>query len=374
MNEVQDIFRLYGEEYRKTHSLSVPLLKAMSAIEQCRTSQLGAHADVCEDCGHTRISYNSCRNRHCPKCQFLARERWFQNRNYDLLNVGYFHVVFTIPDTLNSLVFQNQRELYAILFRAAAEAMGELAENKKYLGARIGVTAILHTWGQNLCYHPHVHCIVPGGGMDALEKWKSSGQKFFLPIRVLSRLFRGKFLHYLAKANLEFHGDLGDLSDPVKWNAFLYSLYKKDWFVYCKAPFRDAACVVNYLGRYTHRVAIANSRILGIHNSRITFKWKDYKDGGKWKVMSISAQEFIRRFLMHILPYRFMKIRHYGWLGNRGKLKRLKLCKSLTGTPILPRQKLSTAQLIQKLTGIDPSRCPACGSRRLRQCPVADSS
>ena len=197
----------------------------MSAIERCRTGELGAHADVCEDCGHTRISYNSCRDRHCPKCQFLARERWIQNRNYDLLNVGYFHVVFTIPDTLNALVFQNQRELYPIIFRAAAEAMRELSANKKYLGAQIGATAILHTWGQNLCYHPHVHCIVPGGGIDPLGKWKPSSQKFFLPVRVLSRLFRGKFLHHLAKAKLEFHGDLADLSDPVKWSTFLSRLY-----------------------------------------------------------------------------------------------------------------------------------------------------
>ena len=374
MNEVQDIFRLYGEAYRQKHALPLPVLKAMSAIERCRTGELGTHADVCEDCGHTRISYNSCRDRHCPKCQFLARERWIQSRNYDLLNVGYFHVVFTIPDTLNTLVFQNQRELYPIIFRAAAEAMRELSANKKYLGAQIGLTAILHTWGQNLCYHPHIHCIVPGGGIDPLGKWKPSSQKFFLPVRVLSRLFRGKFLYYLAKAKLEFHGGLERLVDPVKWNIFLSSLYTKEWFVYCKAPFKDAACVVNYLGRYTHRVAIANSRILSVDGGRVTFKWKDYKDNSKWKVMTISAEEFIRRFLMHILPYRFMKIRHYGFLGNRGKMKRLKICKSLTGTPILPKLELTTAQLIQKLTGIDPNLCPACGSDKLKRFPVADSS
>jgi len=374
MNEVQDIFRLYGETYRQKHDLPLPVLKAMLAIERCRTAELGAHADVCEDCGHTHISYNSCRDRHCPKCQFLARERWIQSRNYDLLNVGYFHVVFTIPDTLNMLVFQNQRELYTILFRAAAETMRELSANKKYLGAQIGITSILHTWGQNLCYHPHIHCTVPGGGIDPLGKWKSSSKKFFLPVRVLSRLFRGKFLYYLAKARLEFHGDLRDLSAPVKWNGFLSKLYKQEWFVYCKAPFKDAACVVNYLGRYTHRVAIANSRILSIDDGRVTFKWKDYKDNSKWKLMTISAEEFIRRFLMHILPYRFMKIRHYGFLGNRGKQKRLKICKTLTGTPILPRLKLTTAQLIQKLTGINPNLCPACGSDKLKRLPVADSS
>jgi predicted Zn-ribbon and HTH transcriptional regulator len=374
MNEVQDVFRLYGGAYRQKHALPLPLLKAMSAIERCRTAELGAHADVCEDCGYTRIAYNSCRDRHCPKCQFLAKERWIQSRNYDLLNVGYFHVVFTIPDTLNMLVFQNQRELYPVLFRAAAEAMQELSASKKYLGAQIGLTSILHTWGQNLCYHPHVHCIVPGGGIDTLGKWRPSSQKFFLPVRVLSRLFRGKFLYHLAKAKLGFHDDLEHLSDPFKWSGFLSKLYKQEWFVYCKAPFRDARCVVNYLGRYTHRIAIANSRILNIDDGRVSFKWKDYKDNCKWKVMTLPAEEFIRRFLMHILPYRFMKIRHYGFLGNRGKTKRLKICKILTRTPILPDQKFTTAQLIQEVTGIDPTRCQACGSDKLKRCPAIDSS
>ncbi len=374
MNEVQDVFRLYGEAYREKHKLSVPLLKVMSAIERCRTAELGAHSDVCEDCGHIRISYNSCRDRHCPKCQFLARERWIQNRNYDLLNVGYFHVVLTIPDTLNMLTFQNQREVYSIFFRAAAEAMQELSANKKYLGAQIGITSILHTWGQNLCYHPHIHCIVPGGGIDPLGKWKSSSRKFFLPVKVLSRLFRGKFLYYLAKAKLELQGGLEELSDSVGWSEFLSALYKQEWFVYCKAPFKNAACVVNYLGRYTHRVAIANSRIQSVADGLVTFKWKDYKDEQKWKVMTISAEEFIRRFLMHILPRRFMKIRHYGFLGNRGKIMRLKICKELTGTSILPKIKLTTAQLVQRLTGVDPSVCPACGSDKIKRLPAADSS
>lgn len=314
MPEVQDIFRLYGEAYRETHKLPLPVLKATSAIECCRTAQLGGHTDICDECGYTKISYNSCRNRHCPKCQNLAKERWIDNQKSDLLDVGYFHVVFTIPDALNTLVFQNQKELYSLLFRAVAETLQELSADKKYLGATVGFTSILHTWGQNLMYHPHLHCIVPGGGLNSIGKWVSSPKKFFLPVKALSRKFRGKFLFYLKQAKLDFFGEQSYLSTPDNFNAFLSLLYKKEWYVYCKPPFKDAACVVEYLGRYTHRVAISNSRILNIENGNVCFKWRDYKDNNKWKVMTVSAAEFIRRFLIHILPARFMKIRHYGLL------------------------------------------------------------
>lgn len=371
MPEVQDIFLKYGSEYRKNNKLTLVQHKAMSAIEKCRTSQLGGHMDVCQNCGNVQISYNSCRNRHCPKCQSLAKERWIDSQKSNLLNIGYFHIVFTIPDTLNLMVYQNQRELYTLLFKAAAETLSELSSNKKYLGAKLGFTSILHTWGQNLMHHPHIHCIVPGGGLSSIGKWINSRKKFFIPVKVLSRKFRGKFLYYLKKLyyqnKLEFHGSQKYLSINTEFEKQLSSLYSKEWIVYCKPPFKNAACVVEYLGRYTHRVAISNNRIVSIENGKVTFKWRDYKDNNKWKLMTLSAEEFIRRFLIHILPNKFMKIRHYGLLGNRNKNTKLKLCKELTNTPILVVEKLSTLQLILKITGKDISKCPYCGLKKLNR-------
>jgi hypothetical protein len=366
MAEVQDIFLRYGAAYLKKHKLSSIQHKAMSAIQKCRTSQLGGHIDTCESCGDTRISYNSCRNRHCPKCQTLAKERWIESQKGNLLNIGYFHVVFTIPDTLNLILYQNQRELYTLMFKVVAETLTELASDKKYLGAKLGFTSVLHTWGQNLMHHPHIHCIVPGGGLSSTGKWVSSRKKFFIPVKVLSHKFRGKFLYYLKQLylqnKLEFHGSEAHLSDTSKFETLLSSVYSKEWIVYCKPPFKDAFCVVEYLGRYTHRVAISNKRIVSIENNNVTFKWRDYKDISKCKLMTISAEEFIRRFLIHILPNGFMKIRHYGLLGNRNKNTKLKICKQLTNTPILLKEKIPTIKLIQKLTGIDLSKCPKCRS------------
>jgi len=366
MLEVQDIFLIYGDEYRKNHKLPANVLQAMSAIEKCRTQALGGHADVCGDCGHVRVSYNSCRNRHCPKCQTLARERWVDGQKNNLLNVRYFHVVLTIPDTLNTIAFQNQDVVYNILFKAASETLSELCHDRKYLGADIGFTAVLHTWGQNLMHHPHLHCIVPGGGIDETGKWINSRKKFFIPVKVLSRKFRGKFLYFLKKAflneKLNFFGEQSYLQDKNRFNDFLSKHYEKEWVVYCKPPFKDASCVVEYLGRYTHRVAISNSRILSIDNGRVRFKWRDYKDNSKWKVMDLSADEFIRRFLIHILPAGFMKIRHYGLLGNRNRKTKILICKQLTNTAILLHDRLSTDALIMKVIGIDINRCPYCGS------------
>lgn len=365
MPEVQDIFLMHGNEYRQKHKLPAHILKAMSAIKRCRTADLGGHTDVCNECGYTRISYNSCRNCHCPKCQTLSKERSIDSQKNNLLNVGYFHVVFTIPDMLNTLVFQNQKELYTILFKAVAETLQELSSDKKYLGATLGFTSILHTWGQNLMHHPHLHCIVPGGGLSSIGKWVSSRKKFFLPVKVLSRKFRGKFLYYLKQADLKFYGEQDYLSNPTSFNAFLSQLYQKEWIVYCKPPLKNASCVVEYLGRYTHRVAISNNRILSSGNGNVSFKWRDYKDANRWIVMTISADEFIRRFLIHVLPVRFMKIRHYGLLANRNKTSKLSLCKKLTNTPVLSFEKSSSLQLIQKITGKDALKCPVCGSDKL---------
>jgi len=366
MLEMQDIFQQYGEKYREKHRLTCVQGKAMRDITSCRTNKLGGHLDVCPSCGYAKISSNSCRNRHCPKCQTFAKERWIENQKYDLLNVGYFHVVFTVPSELNSLVYQNQKTMYTLLFQTIAETLKELAADKKYLGANIGFTSVLHTWGQNLMFHPHIHCIVPGGGLSSARRWVNSRKKFFLPVKVLSRKFRGKFLHYLKSAELEFHGSQKYLQDTGNFQRLLDSCYKKEWVVYCKPPFKDAACVVEYLGRYTHRVAISNNRILKLENGMVSFKWRDYKDKNRWKVMTVSAEEFIRRFLIHILPPGFMKIRHYGLLGNRNKTKKLTVCKRLTHTSIVSKGKASTLELIRKLIGRDIARCPACGYDRLQ--------
>jgi len=364
VNEVQDVFNLYGEAYRKMHGLSRDQLKAMSDIQKCRTDELGAHVDACDSCGCVDISYNSCRNRHCPKCQTFAKERWIDNRKLELLNVGYFHVVFTVPDDLRPVIYQNQKALYSTLFKAVAETLQELAADKKFLGATLGFTSILHTWGQNLSYHPHIHCVIPAGGLSKMGAWVNSGNDFFLPFRVLSRKFRGKFLHYLKKEKLKFFGEQGYLSDPMHLLNLLTVCHQKEWVVYCKPPFKSANCVVDYLGRYTHRVAISNNRIIDVSGGNVSFRWRDYRDGNAWKDMAISAFEFIRRFLMHVLPCGFMKIRHYGFLANRNKTKNLALCKRLTDTPIVEIIKASTLDLLSRMFGRDFSLCVHCGQPR----------
>ena len=364
MPEVQHIFNLYGDDFRQSHKLSLVQLKAISAIQRCRTAELGAHRDVCENCGIVEISYNSCRNRHCPKCQSLAKERWVDNQKFNLLNVPYFHVVFTVPDTLRPVIYQNQSELYNLLFRAVAETLQELACDKKFLGAKLGFTSVLHTWGQNLSFHPHIHCIVPAGGLTSTGSWINSRKKFFIPVKVLSRKFRGKFLHLLKSQRLEFFGEQSFLAEHFYFLDFLDACYQKEWVVYCKPPFKSSAAVVEYLGRYTHRVAISNNRILDIGNGYVAFKWRDYRDNNKWKVMSISVIEFMRRFLMHVLPFGFMKIRHFGLLANRDKANRLELCKRLTCTPIVVKVKASALDLLSRLLGRDPTLCTYCGKPR----------
>lgn len=365
MIEVQGIFNAHFEDYKKTFNPSYEQRRAALSIIKCRTAQFGGHIDACESCGNVQISYNSCRNRHCPKCQSLSKERWLDNQKHNLLNVGYFHAVFTLPDDLRPLFYQNQTALYSLLFKTVAETLQELAANKKYLGAKLGFTSVLHTWGQNLNYHPHIHCIIPAGGLDSSGNWVHSRKKFFLPVKVLSHKFRGKFLHYLKSTKLEFFCEQKHLQTSTDFQNLIDVCYTKEWIVYCKPPFKTASCVVEYLGRYTHRVAISNNRILKLENGQVSFKWRDYKDSNKWKVMSLSAVEFIRRFLMHILPQRFMKIRHYGILGNRNKTEKLNLCKKLTNTPIVQKVKISALELIQKLLGRDVSKCSVCGESKL---------
>ena len=369
MTELQDIFVEYGQAYREKHKLTVHVQKVMRAIEICRTAKLGAHEDVCDECGYIKISYNSCRNRHCPKCQSMAKEKWIYDRKFDVLNVKYFHVVFTIPEELNIVGLQNEEEIYNILFKSVSETLQELCADRKYLGAQIGFMAVLHTWGQNLMYHPHIHCIVPAGGLDKLGRWRNSKKKFFIPVKVLSRKFRGKFMDYIRNSKLEFYGESKELENPQNFDELVSKMYKKEWVTYCKPPFKNANCVIEYLGRYTHRVAISNNRIVSSEEGKVSFKWRDYKDNNKWKVMVVEAEEFIRRFLLHVLPHGFMKIRHYGLLGNRNKSVKLKICKILTHTKMLIKEKLSIHQLLEKLLGKTFNLCPVCKKGHLIRTP-----
>ncbi|MBU3101864.1 IS91 family transposase [Clostridium sp. DSM 17811] len=374
MIEIQDIFNQYGDEYRRNHQLPLNILKTMIDIEACRTEELGGHVDECDECGHVRVSYNSCRNRHCPKCQTLAKERWLEKRKEDLLPVGYFHVVFTIPEELNYITLTNQKEMYSILFKSVSETLLELSGDKKYLGAEIGFMAILHTWGQNLMNHPHLHCIVPSGGLTLDgNRWINSKKDFFIPVKVLSRKFRGKFLFYFKRAyysnSLKYTTGIEELTKKHVFQSFIDKLYKKEWIVYCRPPFGSAEYVLEYLGRYTHRVAISNHRIINLENGYVTFKWRDYKDHNKEKFMTLKVDEFIRRFFMHVLPRKFVKIRHYGILSNRNRPTKLQKCKELTGAVENKNQilevKLSTAELLLKLTGIDINICSCCGKGKM---------
>ncbi len=317
--EVADIFRAHGPAWRTTNAghVSLAQLKVMSAIESCRTAALGGHVAACEKCGHSHIAYNSCRNRHCPKCQGAAAKNWLAARQAELLPVAYYHVVFTLPAPIADIAFQNKAAVYAILFKAAAETLITIAADPKHLGARIGLTAVLHTWGSALTHHPHVHCVVPGGGfsLDG-ERWISCRPGFFLPVRVLSRLFRRLFLEKLVAAHeagrLHFFGEHGRLAKRGAFAAYLAPLRKIEWVVYAKRPFAGPEAVLAYLSRYTHRVAISNSRLIALDDNEVTFKWKDYRAQGRerYKTMALPIPEFIRRFLVHVLPSGFHRIRH----------------------------------------------------------------
>ncbi|WP_028309392.1 IS91 family transposase [Desulfitibacter alkalitolerans] len=367
MIEVADVFRKHGTSYRQAHKLPYPVHKAMGAIESCRTAQLGGHVDECNTCGHLKISYNSCRNRHCPKCQGLAKEKWLDQRKKDLLPVQYFHVVFTIPDELNPIALRNKREVYSILLKAASETLLELGKDPKHLGAQVGFTAILHTWGQNLLDHPHLHCVVPGGGLSLDgDRWIPAKEDFFIPVKVMSRLFRGKFLDYIKKAyvdgDLNMVGTIQPLNNPQSFNDLLSKLYKKEWVVYCKPPFGSPEHVIEYLGRYTHRIAISNNRIANMDNDKVTFNWRDYSDDNKNKLMTLEAFEFIRRFLLHVLPDSFVKIRHFGILSNCNRKTKLKKCQQLLSVEPCAEEKSNKSweELYFELTGTDLRICPCC--------------
>jgi hypothetical protein len=371
--EVADIFRRHGDAWRTANAGHVSLTqrRVMTAIEICRTAALGGHVERCEDCAHTRIAYNSCRNRHCPKCQWRAAERWLAAREADLLPAPYFHVVFTLPAEAGAIAYQNKAAVYALLFKAAARTLTTIAADPKHLGAEIGLTAVLHTWGQNLDHHPHVHCIVPGGGIapDG-ERWISCRPGFFLPVRVLSRLFRRLFLDGLIAlfdaGQLQFFNDLATDSDRAAFVSRLAPLRKREWVVFAKRPFAGPEQVLAYLARYTHRVAIGNGRLIKLTDEHVTFRWKDYREEGqtKSKAMTLTAGEFIRRFLLHVLPDGFNRIRHYGLFANGHRADKLALCRRLLNAPRGDFEQANSDHVDDdEAAPIEPPPCPCCGGR-----------
>jgi hypothetical protein len=368
--EISHIFRAFGAAYRDAHAHEMPLrhLRAMRAIEICRTAELGGHVDECDHCGALRISYNSCRNRHCPKCQCLDKERWLEARKRDVLPVSYFHVVFTLPQDVRPIALRNQKVVYNLLFRAVSETIKELCEDPKHLGAEPGFIALLHTWSQTLLDHPHIHCIVTGGGLSRDgDQWVPCKKTFFIPVKVLSAVFRGKFLDYLKKGYekkvLTFSGAVAHLAEEKAFTAMMNKLYGQDWVVYCKPPFKNTETVIEYLGRYTHRVAISNERIVNLNDNRVTISYRDSADHDQIKRITLDAFEFIRRFLLHILPDGFMKIRHYGIMSNRNRTTKLPTCKEILGVSTNQNHegaKPSWEELLTRITGIDPRLCPHC--------------
>ena len=366
--EVADIFREHGPAWRRANAGHVSLgqLKVMSAIESCRTAALGGHVARCEKCAHSQISYNSCRNRHCPKCQSAAAKDWLAAREADLLPVPYYHVVFTLPAAIADIAYHNKAVVYDLLFKASAETLTTIAADAKHLGARVGITSVLHTWGSAMTHHPHVHMIVPGGGgsLDG-ERWVACRPGFFLPVRVLSRLFRRLFLEKILAAhqanNLKFFGDHATLADPQAFATYLARLRRTEWVVYAKRPFGGPQAVLAYLSRYTHRVAIANSRLVACDRSGVTFRWKDYRAEGRdrQKVMTLSTGEFIRRFLIHVLPHGFHRLRHYGLLASGTRADNIAQAREL----------LAVSNSKPEPTGaaVDPGKptCPCCGGRMI---------
>ena len=365
------IFREYGEAYRSTHTLCAPQRRVMQAIEDCRTAALGGHLEACDHCGAEVARYHSCRNRHCPKCQTMAKERWVEARCAELLPVPYFHLVFTLPHEINPLAQGNPKVIYSLLFQAASNTLQTFGRDPKWLGGEIGITMVLHTWGQNLSQHLHVHCLMTGGALGPEGQWIAPKRGFLFPVRALSIVFRGKYLEALKESfeagKLDFAGETTALAEPSAFRAFLTKLRAKDWVVYAKRPFGGPKDVLAYLGRYTHRIAITNERILACENGEVRFRWRDYAHGNKVKVMRLPVEEFIRRLLLHVLPKGFQRIRHYGLLANRYRTEHLAACRAALDAPTpAPADPETLEAFLSRVLGTDPNRCPHCGEGRLR--------
>lgn len=362
--ELADIFRNYGEQYRQNHALALSHLRVMRAVERCRTAALGGHLQQCDVCGYEHPAYNSCRNRHCPKCQSLAKARWLEKQKLELLPVGYFHLVFTLPHELNRLILVNKKPLINILFQAVSETLLEFAH--RHLKGTLGLTTVLHTWNQTLLDHFHLHCLVPAGALSFDQnRWIPARKNFLFHVKALSIVFKAKFLDFLKKAfnqkKLLFPGQSALLADPLSFKLLLKTVEQKSWVVYAKKPFASPDSVLDYLGRYTHRVALSNNRICSVHNSEVTFTYRDRKNQNQLKLMKLQVHEFIRRFLLHVIPKGLMRVRHFGFLANNSK-ERLSKCRQLLGLlPALPKPpQRSTHELMLALTGIDFTRCPRC--------------
>lgn len=349
---IQDIFLSYGDDYIKNHKLSKEQWKVFNSIRTCKTKYLGYHISTCKECGEEYFSYNSCRNRHCPLCQNYKREKWINNESSYLLNSKYFHIITTVPDDLNFIFLNNQNICYNILFKATSESILKLCEDPKWLGAKVGITSILHTWGQTISFHPHIHSIVTGGGLNN-NHWVSCDKDYLFKVQVLSSLFKKKFLYYLKH---EFHNLITDYKDLKSFNKFLEPLYNKDWITFVEPPKGKVENVIEYVGRYAFRVAISNERIKSVKDGKVTFEYKDYKDNSKIKLMTITAEEFIRRFLLHVLPDNFTKIKHYGLLSNKNKKNNIRFCRFLISNII-------TNDFINSISRtFNTFKCEKCGS------------
>ncbi len=377
--EVAEVFSRGMAAYAKNHGPLPPAhWKVVNALERCRTAAMGGHSYKCGNCDYEKQVYNSCRNRHCPKCQGLARLKWVQARMEELLPVEYFHVVLTMPAELNAFALRNKAAFYDLLQKSVADTLLSLSRDPKRLGAEIGFISVLHTWGQNMMDHPHVHCIVPAGGLEDGVRWKSLKGKFLFPFKVMSSLFKGKMLsgfkRAVEKGDIRFHGHLEQYTDPARWKAYLDGLYAKNWVAYCKPPFAGAGQVLKYLGGYTHRMAISNHRIVSIDENTVRFRWRSYADGGKTKVMTLAHKEFIRRFLLHVLPKGFQRIRYYGFLANCKRKKALGRCREILSAKVkdpAPEKDMSSEKagqcdlvsLFKSVFHIDLTFCPKCRNR-----------
>ena len=376
---IQDIFLRFYPRYLDKYTPSPQQSKVANCIINCKTGAYGANVSMCEDCGHLQIHCNSCRNRCCPMCQALPKEKWMDKRREDVLDAPYFHVVFTVPQELNPLIYSNQQLLYDALYHCVSETINELTADTKHLGAKVGYICLLHTWGSEMNYHPHIHVILLGGGLTSQNQWRDKGEEFFLPVRVMSKLFRGKYLDILKtlwnENKLQFHGRSEQYRNRYAFKELLNICYDKDWVPHCKKTFNGAQSVINYLGKYTHRIAISNHRIIRMDEDTVTFYVKNYREEGSWKELTLTGIEFIRRFLMHVPPKRFVRIRHYGLLCTRTKTRQLTLCRNLLGCKqYLSRLKsMETPQMLETLYGIKVTVCKCCGGhlgKPQQRCPM----
>ena len=366
---IQEVFQRFYPEYIEKYTTTFEQQKVANNIINCKTGAYGANVSECGKCGNKQIHYNSCRNRSCPMCQAIPKEKWVDKRREDVLEAPYFHVVFTVPQELNIIMYHNQKLLYGLFYKAAAETLSDLSKDKKYLGAKIGFISILHTWGSSLVYHPHLHVVVLGGGLDKYNRWKDNGSEFFLPLKVIGALFRGKYMQELKELwksdKLKFHGESEKYRNHYEMQSLIDDCYEKTWIPYIKKTFNGAMSVINYLGRYTHRIAISNARIVSMDENNVTFRYKDYKDNGTMKVMTVSGLEFVRRFLMHVPPRKFVRIRHYGVLSTRSKGKNLVTCRNQLGCEkyISVLKDKPIQEVLKILYNVDICVCKSCGHR-----------